>query len=142
MSSNFNQNTDCLLYQQSYWATDVANSCLVTYFQTSSYFKITIKPNSVYSVTVPNLFPFQSITRITLKNIMFSLSSSNKNLYPVYMALYKSDVVNPTSYNKMTYIHAMPAYNTLSGINFNYVNNFYSTTVATNYQTYPGFFRF
>lgn len=72
---------------------------------------------------------------------MFSLSSSNKNLYPVYIALYKSDVVNPSSYVTMTYIHAMPAYNTLSGISFTYVNNFYSSPVATNYQTYPGFFR-
>jgi hypothetical protein len=103
---------------------------------------VTIKANAVYSATVPNLFPFSSTTYITLKNLMFSVSSSNKNLYPLYMALYKSDVVNPTSYLTMTYIHAMPQFNTLSGINFNYVNNFYSTPTGTNYQTYPGLLRF
>ena len=73
---------------------------------------------------------------------MFSLSTSNKNLYPLYITLYKSDVVNPTSYFSLTYIQALPEYNTFSGVTFNYVNNFYSTIASTNYQTYPGFLRF
>lgn len=73
---------------------------------------------------------------------MFSTSASNKNIYPLYISLYKSNVVNPTTYYYLTYIHPMPDINTLSGINFKYVNNFYSTYGATNFQTFTNFFRF
>jgi hypothetical protein len=101
-----------------------------------------IKANTAYSATVHNLFPFNSYTEIRLSNLMFTLSSSNRNLYPLYIALYKSDVVNPTSYLTLTNIHAMPAFGALSGIDFQYINNFYSNLGATNFQTYPGFLRF
>lgn len=142
ISNSFDPNQDCQLRQSSTQGSYSPNSCSVSYLQAPSYLKITIKPNSAYSSTVPNLFPYASATYILLKNIMFSLSTSNKNLYPLYITLYKSDVVNPTTYLYLTYVQALPIYNTLSGITFNYVNNFYSTASATNYQTYPGFLRF
>lgn len=110
--------------------------------QAPGYLKITIKPNSNYTTSVPNLFPFASATYISLKNLMFSLSTSNKNLYPLYMTLYKSDVVNPTTYLSLTYIQALPEFNKLTGVTFNYVNNFYSNLGSSNFQTYPGFLRF
>lgn len=142
ISSSFNQNVDCQLYQGTFSASWQANTCLVTITQTSTYLKITVRANTAYIVTVPNLFPFQSSTYIRLKNMAFTLSSSNKNVYPVYCALYQSDVVNPTTYYALRMISATPAYNTITGVSLQYVSNFYSTTGATNFQTYPGVLRF
>ena len=142
ISSSFNQNVDCQLYQQTFYASWQANTCLVTILQTSTYLKITVRANTAYLATVPNLFPFQSSTYIRLKNMAFTLSSSNKNVYPVYCALYQSDVVNPTTYYYARQISSTPAYNTITGVSLQYVSNHYSTTGATNFQTYPGVLRF
>lgn len=70
------------------------------------------------------------------------MASTNRNVYPVYCALYKSDVVNPVTYYYMRNIHAMPDFGTLSGVNFRYVSNFYSNTGASNLQSYVGAIRF
>jgi hypothetical protein len=142
ISSNFNQNTDCMLYQSTYLATWTTNSCLVTIIRTPTYVRLTIKANSAYLANVPNFFPYQSYSYIGIKNTAFTLSSSNKNIFPVYCALYQSDVVNPTTYYYMRVISSMPYYNTLSGVSLNYVSNFYSTSGATNFQSYPGVMRF
>jgi len=108
ISNSFDPNQDCQLRQSSTQGSYMSNSCSVAYTQAPGFLKITIKPNSAYSISVPNLFPYRSTTFILLKNMMFSLSTSNKNLYPLYMTLYKSDVVGPTTYNYLTYIQALP----------------------------------
>jgi hypothetical protein len=70
----------------------------------------------------------------------FTLSSSNRNVYPVYCRLYQSDIVNPVTYNFMRIISAMPS-GTLAGVSISYVSSFYSTTGSSSLQTYPGALR-
>ena len=103
---------------------------------------MTIRANSAYLATVPNFFAYQSYAYIGIKNIAFTLSSSNKNVFPVYCALYKSDVVNPTTYNYMRVISSMPALNKLPGVSLQYVSNYYTNTGGTDFQTYIGAIRF
>jgi hypothetical protein len=131
-----------MLYQSSYQPSWTTNACLVTITQTANYLRLTIRANSNYLSNVPNFFAFQSYAYIGLKNMAFTLTSTNKNVFPVYCALYKSDVVNPTTYYYMRMINSMPNYNTLAGASLTYVSNFYSNTGATNFQTYPGVVRF
>lgn len=114
----------------------------MTITQTSSYLRLTIRANSAYLAQVPNFFSYQAYAYIGLKNIAFTLSSSNKNVFPVYCALYKSDVVNPTTYYNVRMISSMPALNTLSGVSLSYVSNYYTTSGGTDYQTYMGAIRF
>lgn len=117
------------------------HSCLVTILRTPNYLKLTVKANSNYLANVSNIFPFQSSTYFNLHNMAFTYSSSNKYIFPVYIALYKSDVVNPVAYNYARIISAHPYYNTISGLSLQYVSNMYSTTSATNFQNYPGVLR-
>jgi hypothetical protein len=142
ISSTFNQNTDCQINQNNTLPTYSTNTCSVTITQTATYLRLTIRANSNYLALVPNLFPYQSFTYIAIKNVAFTLTSTNKNIFPVYYALYQSDVVNPITYYYATVVSVIPLYNTISGATFQYLSNMYSTTGATNFQTYPGVLRF
>ena len=116
-------------------------TCIVTIVRTVNYLKLTVKGNPNYLSNVSNIFPFQSTTYINLHNMAFTKSSSNKYIFPVYCALYKSDVVNPVAYNYARVISAHPPYNTISGLSLEYISNMYTTTSGTNYQNYPGVMR-
>lgn len=141
IGSNFDQNTNCRLYQSAFQANWLSNSCLVDILRTPSYVKLTVRANANYLLTVPNLFPYQSYTYIQMNNIAYTTVSTNKNVYPIYCTLYKSDVVNPTAYHSFRIVQIHPPFNTLSGLSLNFVSNLYSTTGATNFQTYPGVVR-
>jgi len=130
----FDTTTDCLINSS-------PNYCILTYYQTPTYLKLTIKGSSTYLSTNPNMFPYNTYTTIILKNIYFPVTSSNKNLYPVYVTLFKSDIVNPIPYYYYKNLHVMPSTGALTGVSFNYINNFFTNTPA-NYQTYPGALRF
>jgi len=136
VSPTFNTSSDCQLW----WNV---SSCIITFTRTSSYLKITVKGTASYLASYPNPFPFQYQNYICLRNIMFPYSSTNKNIYPAYATLYKSDVVNPTAYYYYRVIGAIPNYNSpgLSGSKVNYISNYFTSTVA-NYQTYPGGVRY
>jgi hypothetical protein len=135
---SFDQNADCMLYQTTLRPSWVSNACQISVTQASTHLRLTIRANTNYLTTVPNFFPYQSTSYIRLKNLAFTLSSSNLNVYPVYCALYQSDVVNPTTYYFMRTVSAMPALNTLTGVTIQYVSSFYSISGSTNFQTYPG----
>lgn len=141
ISTSFNQNNDCQIFQNQTVPSYNSNTCLVSIVQTSTYVRLTIQANATYLSTISNLFPYQSFTYIRLKNMAFPLTSSNKNVYPLYLALYQSNVVNPITYYYSIQISCNPPYNNLAGVNFKYVSNMYSTSGNTNFQTYPGVVR-
>ncbi len=93
---SFNAVNDC----QINWNV---NSCAITFVQSSSFLKVTIKGSATYLAGTPNIFPYTTYTTIYLRNIYFSVASTNNILYPVYMTLFKSDVVNPTAYYFVRY---------------------------------------
>lgn len=109
--------------------------------KTSSYLQITIKGSTSYLVSNPNIFPYRTSIYIYLRNLLFPKSSSNKIVYPIYATLYKSDVVNPTEYMRMYFISANPSESGMTGVTFDYLSN-YITSTSANYQTYPGALRF
>ena len=116
ISNSFNQNLDCAIHQDLYQPTMTYHSCIVTIVRTPNYLKLTVKANANYLANVSNIFPYQSSTYLNLHNMAFTKSASNKYIYPVYCALFKSDVVNPVSYNYARIISAYPPYNTISGL--------------------------
>jgi hypothetical protein len=133
ISSGFNANTDCQIQ-------GVANSCVVTFTQTSNYLQINVQGSSTYLSNNPNIFPFGSYITIYLKNLNFPYASTAKTAYPVYLALYASNVVNPVTYYAVQTVSADPVEDTLSGLGLTYLSNYYTATAA-NYQTYPGVLR-
>lgn len=130
VSASFSQTNDCRI-------NGATSTCLFTYFQTSSYLKLVIKGSN----PLVNNFPYRTTVSVQIYNLLFPLTSSNKNLYPVYIALYKADVVSPTSYYTYRSLHLMPQNGQLGSASIAYINNFF-TSNAANYQTYPGVLRF
>ncbi|MFM7852245.1 MAG: hypothetical protein ACKO96_10100, partial [Flammeovirgaceae bacterium] len=75
------------------------------------------------------------------KNLFyFTYPSTNKMVYPIYWALYKSDTVNPVTYYDATMI-SVNARIGLPGANFDYLSN-YVTLTSSQFLTYPGVVRF
>lgn len=82
------------------------NSCDVAFEQTATYLKITIKATGSYAVSNPNPFPYNSRIYLYIRNILFPKAATDRQIYPIYMTLYKSDVVNPTYYRKAMFLGA------------------------------------
>lgn len=143
ISSSFNQNTDCSIYQSALNPTWTTNSCLISITQTSTYVKITFQTNAAYAASYPNFFYYQSYSYVGLKNMAFTVSSSNKNVFPVYMAFYQGNVVNPITYYYARMINSMPHYNNnLAGTSLSYHGNVFSGGGNNNYQTFPNILRY
>jgi hypothetical protein len=131
VASSFNQNTDCRF-------DNTAGTCLMTTVTTPNYVKLTIKATSSYLSGTPNPFAHQTYRTVYIYNIMPTITSSNKNLYPVYITLYQSDVVSPVAYYYYRFLSIMPPLNQLSGLSLTQNSNYYT---STNYYNYPGFIR-
>lgn len=129
ISSSFNQNSDCLI-------NSVQSKCLFTSLSTTSYLKITISSSNAGL----NIFSYVTYTTITLNNVIFSTSSSNQNVFPVYVTLYKTTGVAATPYYFYTNLHVMPSSSLFSGLSITYLNNYYTSTPSL-YQTYTGVLR-
>ena len=138
VSPTFDPNSDCRFHSTS---STYMGSCNIVFVKTANYLKITIKATGSYAVSNPNPFPHNTRRYIYLRNMVYPKSSSNKVIYPIYMTLYKSDVVNPTAYRRMRVTCAVPRENMLSGMALEYIGN-YATSSSANYQTYPGALRF
>lgn len=116
------------------------DSCDITFLRTSNYLRVTIKGKGTYLASNPNPFLYQTDNHIYLRNFIFP-PSTNKVVYPIYVTLYKSDVVNPVEYKRAYYISANPMENTLSGLSIGYLGNYYTST-SSLFQTYSGALRF
>jgi hypothetical protein len=134
VSTSFNANTDCTIQS-------VAGSCLVTIVPTSTYLQVTVKGSPTYLSGTPNAFNYQTTVDVRLYNFVFPLASTNKIVYPIYLTLYKSDIVNPTEYRRAYFFSADPSESNPTGLSISYLNNYYTSTAA-NFQTYPGALRF
>jgi hypothetical protein len=100
--NGFNALTDCKF-------ENVAGTCNLVMEKTSNYFRLTIKGSDSYLVTNSNPFLINSWTKVYLYNIKPVRSTSTKYIYPVYMALYKNDGVDPVIYYQTALINCQPA---------------------------------
>lgn len=128
VATTFNANTDCTITSQA--------SCYVTIDSQSTYLQVTVK-----GISTSNVFPYQTYIEVRLYNFLFPLASTNKIVYPIYLTLYKSDIVNPTEYRRAFFISADPIQTDRPGLSISYLSN-YVTSTSANYQTYPGVVRF
>lgn len=94
---SFDPNNDCRIS----WST---NACDITFDQTATYLKITIKASTSYAATTPNPFDYNVNRYIQLKNIYFPKASTKRQIYSIYITLYKSNVVNPTVYRYSQFV--------------------------------------
>jgi hypothetical protein len=109
----------------------------MTITTTANYVKLTIKGSNTYLLTTPNPFDYQTSRYIYLYNIRHSRTTSNKYVYPTYVSLYKSDVVNPIAYNFMRTINVQPGYGGLTGVSHMQYSDIYDSN-----NNYPNFMRF
>jgi hypothetical protein len=116
------------------------NSCNIVFVQTATYLKVTVKAIGTYAAGKSNPFPYQSYTYIYLQNILFPQATTNRVIYPIYVTLYKADIVNPPAYRSAEFLGVDPREGTLSGLSLLYLGN-YATSTPANYQTYPGALR-
>ena len=136
VSPTFDPSLDCRIA-----STANTNSCDIVFEQTTTYLKVTIRATASYAVGTPNPFPYNQRIYVYLRNIRFPKSSSTQTVYPIYVSLYKSNIVNPTAYRRGTFLCATPRESAVSGLVISYVSNYFTSTAA-NYQTYPGALRF
>ena len=92
------------------------NSCDITFDQTATYLKVTIKASTSYAATTPNPFDYYANRYVYLRRINFPKASTKRQIYVVYVSLYKSDVVNPTVYRFSQFVSVEPYMNQLSGV--------------------------
>lgn len=132
LTSSFNATNDCRF-------DGVTATCSLIITQTPNYLQLTVRGSTTYLAGTPNPFAQNTWRYISFFNLFHPRTTSNKYFYPVYLTLYKADVVNPTTYYSYTTVNAMPYFNELTGISFSQSSNYYA---SSSYYNYPGFLRF
>ena len=117
VSSSFNQTQDCRI-------NGGLSACIFNSAVGTSYLKINVSSSNASL----NMFPYQASTTITLYNIIFTTTSSNQNVFPVYVTLYKTTGVGAVPYYFYTNLNVMPSSTLFPGVSITYLNNYVTNT--------------
>jgi hypothetical protein len=105
----FSSSNDC-----TFGGTAGTAVCAVS--STANYVYMTFKSSASYAITNPNAFPQSTNFWIYIKNIRFPQASTAKYPFAIYMRLFNSSAVNPTTYITVASASVLPRSGTLSGI--------------------------
>ena len=67
---------------------------------------MTVKATGTFATNNPNPFDYNVDRYVRIRNFLFPKSATDRQLYIVYMTLFKSDVVNPVYYRKAQFLGA------------------------------------
>lgn len=128
---NYDPNSDCTF-------SGSIGSAVCSVTKTANYVYVQFNASASYLASTPNPFPQYSYTWIYLFKIRFPRTTTTQYPFIIYMRLFNSSSVNPTTYIQAVTDCVLPRSNQLSGISLSGGSNV-NTSLTLNY---PAFVRF